>query len=133
MIKGVRNKRNSPLTLGITDTEGRYTGQDSITKQIKEEIPNVNYERIGDVQFISAPNNIAYTLKMQGYQEGSFALDVDKQEGNNLTSSTSFQGIPSSTNIIATMNITPNLEVENSTFDIDNNGDGTIEIGRAHV
>ena len=118
---------HSPLTLGITDTQGRYTGQDPITKQIREEIPNVTYEQIGDVQFISAPADLSYTVKMQGYEQGSFSLDVDKQEGNNITASTSFQGIPSGTSTLATMDVVPNMEVANSVLKIDQNGDGTID------
>ncbi|MEK7471123.1 MAG: alpha/beta hydrolase [Patescibacteria group bacterium] len=118
---------HSPLTLGIMDTQGRYTGEDPITKEIKQEIPGVNYEKIGDVQFISIPTGISYTLKMQGYQQGSFSLDVEKQEGNSISESTSFQGIPSSSSTIATMNITPDSEVLNTDLKIDQNGDGTID------
>ncbi|MBI4155720.1 MAG: hypothetical protein HY507_00620 [Candidatus Zambryskibacteria bacterium] len=118
---------HSPLTIGIVDAQGRYTGQDPITKKIREEIPNVTYRQIGEVQFISAPADIAYTVKMQGYEEGSFSLDLDKQEGNNITSSTSFQGIPSSLSTIATIDVAPNMEVATSILKIDNNGDGTID------
>ena len=117
---------HSPLTLGI-DSQGKYTGQDPITKQIREEIPNVTYKQIGDVQFLSAPVDLAYTLKLQGYQEGSFSLDIDKQEGDNITTSTSFQAIPSSTSTVATMNVVPNMDVATSTLKIDQNGDGTID------
>lgn len=118
---------HSPLTLGIIDIEGRYTGQDPITKQIREEIPNVNYRQIGDVQFISTPTGTAYTLKLQGYQEGSFSLDVDKQEGNDITASTSFQGISSSASTVATMNIAPDFEISSSILNIDQNGDGVTD------
>ena len=118
---------HSPLTLGIIDSQGRYTGQDPITKEIKEEIPNVNYRQIGEVQFISAPTGIAYTLKMQGYQEGSFSLDVDKREGNNITASTSFQGIPSSASTLAKIEITPDFEISDSAIEIDQNGDGVVD------
>ncbi len=119
---------HSPLTLGITDPLGRYTGMDPITKQVKEEIPNVTYKQIGGVQFLSIPTDTAYTLKLQGYEEGGFSLDVDKQAGNTIIASTSFQGIPSSTSTLVTMNIIPNLDVASSTLNIDQNGDGTPEI-----
>lgn len=118
---------HSPLTLGIIDAQGRYTGQDPITRQIREEIPNVDYKQIGDVQFISAPADMAYTVKMEGYQEGSFSIDVDKQEGNNITASTSFQGIPLGTSTVAMMEVAPDFEVSNSILSIDQNGDGTID------
>jgi hypothetical protein len=115
-----------PLTLGIT-SQDKYTGQDPITKEIREEIPGVTYKQIGDVQFISAPTDIAYTLKLQGYGQGNFSLDVDKQVGNNITDFTSFQGIPSSTSTIATMDITPNLQISNIVLKIDTDGNGTTD------
>jgi len=118
---------HSPLTLGVTDDQGRYTGQDPITRQIREEIPSVTYKKIGDVQFLSAPSDIAFTLKLQGYTQGSFALDVDKQQGNTITESTSFQGIPSSATTQVTMDIIPNQVIASSTLEIDQNGDGTID------
>ena len=117
---------HSPLTLGI-EAQNKYTGQDPITKEIREEIPGVTYKQIGDVQFISAPTDIAYTLKLQGYEQGNFSLDVDKQVGNNITDFTSFQGIPSSTSTIATMDITPNLQISNTVLKIDTNSDETID------
>lgn len=118
---------HSPLTLGVIDSEGRYTGQDPVTKKIREEIPGINYKKIGDVQFISAPAELAYTVKMQGYQNGSFALDVEKQEGNNVSSFASFQGIPSSVSTIATMDVVSNMEIADSELKIDQNGDGIID------
>ena len=118
---------HSPLTLGIVDSQGRYTGQDPITKEIKEEIPNVTYRQIGDVQFISVPDNIAHTLKLQGYKQGSFSLDVDKQTGNTITEFTSFEGIPSSIDIVVTMDVVPNIEIADIVLEIDQNGDGTID------
>jgi pimeloyl-ACP methyl ester carboxylesterase len=118
---------HSPLTLGIIDTQGRYTGMDPVTKETKEEIPDVDYRQIGEVQFISVPYGVAYTLKMKGYEQGGFSLDVDKQEENDITNFTSFQGIPSSISTIATMDIGPTFEVENSELKIDQNGDGVVD------
>lgn len=118
---------HSPLTLGITDAEGRYTGQDPITKEIREEIPNVTYEQIGDVQFISAPAGVAYTLSMHGYEIGDFSLDIDKQEGNSIMDSVSFQGIPSSISTIATVNIPADFNVTNSALNLDQDGDDIVD------
>ena len=118
---------HSPLTLGITDIEGKYTGQDPVTQEIKEEIPNVNYKQIGEVQFLSIPAGITYTLKLQGYTEGSFSLDIEKQTGNTITNSTLFEGISSSVATLATIDITPSFEVSTSKLKVDQNGDGDID------
>ncbi len=118
---------HSPLTLGITDSQGRYTGQDPVTKEIKEEIPGVNYRQVGEVQFISVPTELAHTLKLKGYEQGYFALDVEKQEGNTITEHTSFEGIPSSVSTVVTMDIAPDMEVSDTILEIDQNGDNVVE------
>jgi len=118
---------HSPLTLGVTDSQGRYTGMDPITKQIKEEIPGVNYRKIGDVQFISIPDDLSYKVKMQGYEAGSFALDIEKQKGNEILESSSLQGIPSTVSTIATIAVAPGMPVSDSILSIDQNGDGKID------
>ncbi len=119
---------HSPLTLGVVDAQGRYTGMDPITKNIRQEIPDVTYKQIGEVQFISIPTSIAYTLKLDGYSNGGFSLDVEKQEGNNIIENTSFQGIPSSESTIATIDITPTSDVSSTILKIDKNGDGVNDL-----
>jgi pimeloyl-ACP methyl ester carboxylesterase len=118
---------HSPLTLGITDAEGNYTGMDPVTKEIKEEIPDVDYRQIGEVQFISAPAGTPYTLKLQGYDEGYFSLDVEEQTGNTITDSTLFEGIASSVSTFAIMEVASDFEVETSQLKVDENGDGNVD------
>jgi hypothetical protein len=43
---------HSPLSLGVYDNQGRYTGLDQITGDIKEEIPDSKYVVVGDTQFV---------------------------------------------------------------------------------
>ncbi|MFZ2522575.1 MAG: PxKF domain-containing protein [Minisyncoccia bacterium] len=116
---------HSPLTLGVTDSQGRYTGLDPITGELEEEIPDVNYRVIGNTQFISVPSDLSGQVKLSGYEDGVFALDITKQEGNNILESTSFQGLPSSTTTEVFMDISPS--VASSTLKIDSNGDGQID------
>ena len=117
---------HSPLTLGVTDALGRYTGQDPITNEIIEEIPNVDFRVIGGTQFLSIPSDMVGQVKLKGYENGVFALDIDKQQGNSVIESTSFQGIPTSTTTVVTLNI--NNLVASSTMNIDSNGDGTVDL-----
>ncbi|KKS27718.1 MAG: hypothetical protein UU88_C0003G0046 [Parcubacteria group bacterium GW2011_GWC1_42_11] len=118
---------HSPLTLGITDTQGRYTGLDPVTGEIKEEIPSTTYKQYGEVQFLSVPVGLQYTLKLKGYETGTFALDVEKQIGNTVTESTSFQAIPTATSTAVMMDISSVFEVASSTLVIDQNADGVID------
>lgn len=117
---------HSPLTLGVTDSLGRYTGLDPLTHELREEIPNVNYRVIGGTQFISVPSDLVGQVKLQGLDTGVFALDIEKQQGNTVLEKTSFQGIDSGTTTIATLNI--DNSVASSTLVIDSNGDGATDL-----
>jgi hypothetical protein len=118
---------HSPLTLGIIDSEGNYTGMDPDTREVKEEIPGVDYRQIGEVQSLSVPAGAAYTLKLQGYDDGYFSLDVEEQIGNEVTNATLFEGILSSTSTLAMMDITPDFEASTSELKVDTNGDEIVD------
>ncbi|MEK7128626.1 MAG: DUF5018 domain-containing protein, partial [Patescibacteria group bacterium] len=118
---------HSPLTLCIIDSQGRYTGLDPDTGEIREEIPGATYEQIGEMQFISVPAGIAYTLQLQGYEDGLFTLEVDEQISNEVTESISFEGIESSTLTLVTMDIAPDSEVSTSELQIDTDGNGNVD------
>jgi len=119
---------HSPLTLGIYDSEGRYTGLDPTTMEVRNEIPGAYYEQIGEVQFLSVPAGIKFTLKLDGFEDGSFALDIDEQSGNTVASSTIFEGIPSGVDTLATIDIGEEFKVEESILKIDKENDGTIDV-----
>ncbi|MBP6866398.1 MAG: hypothetical protein KBC12_02570 [Candidatus Pacebacteria bacterium] len=119
---------HSPLTLGIYDSEGRYSGLDPVTMEVRNEIPGVYYEQIGDVQFLSIPTGVEFTLKLDGLEDGSFALDVDEQSGNSITASTIFEGIPSGADTVVTIEIGQEFKVGESVLKIDKENDGTIDV-----
>ena len=119
---------HSPLTLGITDSSGRYTGLDSVTGKVREEIPGVTYKQYGEVQFLSVPAGLEYTVTMKGYESGSFDFDVEKQAGNAVIASTTFESIPSATSTTVTLNVSSLFSVSSSTLFIDQNSDGTPDI-----
>jgi len=118
---------HSPLTLGFKDTLGNYTG--STATSTLSNIPGVTYERYGEVQWLSIPKELAGQLILQGTGTGSFTLDAEEVNGNEILSTTSFEGIPSSTSTMVTMDIIPTQSVTaSSTLLIDHNGDGTIDL-----
>ncbi|MDO8335596.1 MAG: alpha/beta hydrolase, partial [Candidatus Saccharibacteria bacterium] len=96
---------HSPLTLGFTDVSGNYTGATATSTIFN--IPGVQYEKYGDVQWISIPEDIAGKLVMHGTASGSFTLDAEGTSGNEVMSTTSFEGISSATSTIATIDIDP--------------------------
>jgi hypothetical protein len=96
---------HSPLTLGFTDSQGNYTGATATTSVFN--IPGVDYERFGEVQWLSVPADLAGHVVMHGTGSGSFALDVEEQTGDTITATTTFAAIPVSTSTVATFAITP--------------------------
>ncbi len=119
---------HSPLTLGITDLKGNYTGMDPDTKEIIEEIPNVDYRQIGEVQFLSVPAGDEYTLKLQGYADGYFSLDMEEQQGNSVIKNKLFEGILSSPETSVTLDIDSSFDVFSSEINVDQDGDGKVDI-----
>jgi hypothetical protein len=101
---------------------------DPDTKEIIEEIPNVDYRQIGEVQFLSVPAGDEYTLKLQGYAEGYFSLDVEEQQGNSVIKNKLFEGIPSSPETSVTLDIDSSFDVLSSEISVDQDGDGKVDI-----
>jgi len=117
---------HSPLTLGFTDSSGNYTGSTATTTVFNA--PDVDYERFGEVQWLSIPQSMAGQVVMRGTGSGSFALDVQSVNGNQVIGTTTFAAVPSATSTVATMNIAANQPVtQNGVLSIDFNGDGTVD------
>lgn len=116
---------HSPLSLGVYDSFGRYTGLDQTTGKIKEEIPDSKYVVIGDTQFVSIPENVSGQVKLKGISDGVFTLDIEKQTGNMIVENTSIGGVPSLAQTVAYLDINPNLS--STTLNVDKDGDGVFE------
>jgi hypothetical protein len=119
-------KLHSPLTLGFTDTQGNYTGSTPTTTLFT--IPGVDYERFGEVQWLSIPQSMKGQVTMHGAGTGSFALDIESVNGNTVLATTTFAAVPSATSTIATLNIDPTVSpTASSTLSVDFNGDGIVD------
>jgi len=117
---------HSPLTLGFVDSSGNYTGSTATTSIFN--VPGVDYERIGEVQWLSVPKSLAGQVALHATGTGSFTLDVQNVNGNNILATTSFVGIPNATSTIATLAIDPSVSpTASSNLKVDFNGDGIID------
>lgn len=118
---------HSPLTLGFMDASGGYTG--ATATSTASAVSGVVYERYGDVQWLSVPANLSGQVVMHGTGSGSFTLDAERASGSMTVATTSFEGIPSATSTVATIDIDPSRSVTaSSTLVVDENGDGTTDM-----
>lgn len=117
---------HSPLYLGVVDAEGHFAGKDA-TGEIHNEITGVEYQQIGEVQFLSIPAELAHTLKLYGYEEGVFALDVDEVAGNDTLGSILFQGIASGPDTVVRLVAPTDSDITTFKLELDYDDDGVFE------
>ena len=119
---------HSPLALNLYDDQGRHTGISTTTGELEENIPDSQYLKFGEVQFISAPTSLHTRLIMNGYAEGSFTLDAEEVSGETVVASTTFAGIPSSASATATMDMPAGGLANAGALVVDENSDGHLDI-----
>ncbi len=113
---------HSPLTLGLYDASGNYTGLNS-DGSVSKEVAGVTYGEFGDVKYIIAPAGTQYELAMNGQTDGVFSLDIQEQTGNSLTTTT-IADVPTTSTTVARLTIT-NGAFDASALSVDSDGDGT--------
>lgn len=117
---------HSPLTLGIYDTNGNYTGLNT-DGSVSEDVSGVQYGEFGDVKYLIAPAGQKYTLALRGQSAGTFSLDIQEQTGNTVTTSTTIADVPTTAQTAASLTIT-NGVTDASSLTVDENGDGSTDI-----
>ncbi|MDP2655498.1 MAG: PxKF domain-containing protein, partial [bacterium] len=120
---------HSPLTLDLYDDFGNHTGFSTTTNSLEENIPGSTYLSFGEVQYVSVPSSAGVHLVMNGYEEGSFTLDIEETEGEGVVTGTTFSGVPSLANTKVTMDVPPDAGIAGaSDLRIDTQGDGVTDI-----
>lgn len=128
--KKLRFYLHSPLTLGIYNENGNYAGQNQ-DGSVSLEIEDSDYGTFGETQYLTVPADDTYTLSLNGFDDGTFTLEIETVSGVEVTASTTFVGIPATTNTLVTMQI-PNGDFRQSTLMIDEDSDGAQNT-RIHV
>lgn len=125
--KHLRYYLHSPLSLGVYNSQGRFTGASSTTGQIEHGIPGAYYKIFGDVKYISVPASSPLTLVMNGEASGGFTLKIEEVQGGTVVGRATFADIPSSTTTFAHM-IFPNGTISGAApLTVDTEGDGTTD------
>jgi len=117
---------HSPLTLGIYDASGNYTGLNT-DGSVSENVSGAQYGEFGDVKYLIAPAGQEYTLTLHGQSAGTFSLDIQEQTGNTVTTSTTIADVPTTAQTTASLTIT-NSVADASSLTVDENGDGSTDI-----
>jgi pimeloyl-ACP methyl ester carboxylesterase len=107
---------HSPLDLSVVTTEGEVSSSTI-------EVSNAVYRQIGELQYLSLPADTPnIQLRLRGKAAGSFTLDIEQYEGNDLQGRQTFSGIPSATTTVVTASINENLSPLRLAVDYDGNG-----------
>lgn len=117
---------HSPLSLELYDSTGNHVGPND-DGNIDEEVEGSEYGVFGDVQFIVVPAGSDYRIALDGLQEGIFTLEAQEVQSNETISSLTFAGLPATSDTLASLTISGNLDTTSSlTVDVD--GDNQDDI-----
>jgi pimeloyl-ACP methyl ester carboxylesterase len=111
---------HSPLDLSAVDSLG------NVLSSTTSAIPGARYKRLGEVQYISIPQEAFPTIHLNGFALGFFDLEVEEKTGENV-STTTFVSIPTQMNTVASMVFGDGTIVGASPLSIDYEDDGVID------
>ena len=112
---------HSPLALSAFDSVGN-----EISATVSN-IPRAQYKRFGEAQYISLPASTNHTVKLDGLADGSFTLEMQELENDEVIAKTTFAGIPTSDKTKAEMEVTDGAIRNTSLLKVDFNGDDAID------
>lgn len=118
---------HSPLSLDLYDDQGNHTGISTTTGQLEQNIPESEYNRFGEVQFISLPSSTHAHLALKGQASGSFTLHIDEVLGETIVASTTFAGVPSATSTRASLDVPEGGVARLKALTVDENADGVTD------
>lgn len=115
----------SPLDIEIIDQDGNTAGL--IEGSIQNNIPNADFEIMGEHKFVYLPNDEGqtYTIKINGTDTGTFTLREDEIANNQIQQTQIFSDIPVTTNLTGEVNL--GIDNSTTTLSLDPNGDGIID------
>ena len=131
-IKTTKISMHSPVDIHLYDSQGRHTGpvyieaNGELVKSIEENIPNSQYELIGETASIIVSGVESYNLKLDGYDSGVFTLDIENYIGDSVVNTHSFVDLPATSELTSDIIIDSNRVV--SEINLDTDGDKKIDI-----
>ena len=120
---------HSPVTLGVTDQFGNYTGitpgqdPDADILTITTDIPGSSYFTVGDAKYLILPDDGQYTFVMGGTGEGEVTVIIETLSGDEQTTTATY-------NFSVSESSQATFVIENSTpgtITLDQDGDGNAD------
>lgn len=112
---------HSPLTLSYTESDGIVVNEHNPHGR------HSRYTRYGEVQIIDIFDGETGEIQMLGEAAGSFTLELEQVEGNQVVNYTTYTAIPSSTSTIAVVEVLGNTVAETSDLIVDYDGDNITD------
>ncbi|PIR85954.1 hypothetical protein COU14_01580 [Candidatus Kaiserbacteria bacterium CG10_big_fil_rev_8_21_14_0_10_44_10] len=112
---------HSPLSLSYNENDGTVVDESSPYGRYSQ------YKRYGEVQIIDIYNDEEGTIVMQGEKTGSFTLEVEESDGEEITSTITYAGIPSSTSTVASIEVGGTNIDDTASLQVDYDGDGETD------
>lgn len=122
---------HSPITLGVRDSQGRFTGvqenpdPNSDIPVVVEEIPGSYYLEFGEGKYVGFDTDEQRELVMEGTGTGTFTLEMEEVAQDEVANTITFSNVPVSTTTTARLDI---QDIANrGELELDTNGDGAID------
>ena len=126
-VRRLRFSTHSPVNLHVYDSFGNHTGL-TPEENIEMGIPDSNFIRVGDNNFIFVPDGAVYSVSIDAYATGSFDFKVKTLVNGEVENSIVFDGVPIDTPSLDAVFEFININ-DPDTLDVDRDGDGDLDAG----
>jgi pimeloyl-ACP methyl ester carboxylesterase len=117
---------HSPVILGVTDSEGNFTGVDVDEEKISEEIPGSSLRIFGQSQYIFLPKTGTYNFMYEGTGSGSTTITIETFSNDVTTPVASYTDMPTILGTVATFGVNSSAPADTQ-IKLDKDGDGVVD------
>jgi hypothetical protein len=123
---------HSPLTLTLYDSQNRHTGLIGTStngiRYYEENIPNSYYREFGEVKYAGSSAENLVTMKLVGESSGTFTLEVNKNNGDQIVETATYKGIPVVAGMVVTIpTLTATSSIATTALSVDVDADGIVD------
>ena len=113
---------HSPLNISLLDAEGNVVDKNNPDSLF------ASFERYGETQIIHVFDDKPFTINLDGYETGSFTLEVKSYDEGEVIEQTVFSAVPNSIDTTAVMEFSGASFSEASPLKVDYDNDGEVDV-----